>query len=290
MTPVSVILPVFNNKTTLERAIFSVINEPYVLEILIVDDGSKDGSIQIVQEFADKYSNIKFLQHPNGENRGGSASRNFGLSKSKSDWIQFLDADDELLEGKIKNQLLIVKEGMSFVVGNAIDCFDDGHQHLRKFISDPWAGLLAGKLGITSANLWNKGALLKIGGWDESLASSQEYNLMFRLLQENDQVGFCNQALTKIHKTSYSISNNPRNKNIRIQNWLNLRKEVKSYLEENKMFTFFRSYTYSGYLLDFCKKNEIMESYNGSMVLGFLFQIEKSFKKKIYNWFEKIRQ
>lgn len=293
MKSVSVIIPVFNSQNTLERAVNSVINKPLVSEIILVIDGSQDDSLTIAKNLILKNESVKLFSHPSNQNKGASASRNLGLMHAKSEWIQFLDADDELLEGKIEGQIAIAKNDMAFIAGNAIDCFEDGHQHLRKFIQDPWAALIAGKLGITSANLWNREALNHIGGWNESLSSSQEYDLMFRLLKENAKIGFCNQALTKIHKSKNSISSNPLTHTERINNWLGLRREIKAFLQKKGLFTLRRNYFYSGYLMDFCKRNNCRDLFNGSIILGLVFKYEKGFKQKIQRWrniiYERVR-
>lgn len=283
MTAVSVIIPVFNNQDSLERAVYSVIYEPLVSEVIIVDDGSTDNSLKIVKDLASKHEIVKLIVHPLNQNKGATASRNLGLVNAKSVWIQFLDADDELMDGKIREQVASANSEISFIVGNAIDCFEDGHRHVRKFFRDPWAGLISGKLGITSANLWNKKFLDKVGGWQESLTSSQEYDLMFRLLKENEKVGFCDMALTKIHRRKNSISNDPVNQNQRVNNWLNLRNDIKSYLKRNNKFSLNRNYIFSGYMLEFCQRNGCIELFDGSLFLGKVFQFEKKIKQKIHS-------
>lgn len=278
---VSIIIPIYNSQKTLIRAYESILYQKSVKEIILVDDGSVDSSIEIAENLAKKNEKVILVKGEFGINKGACFVRNLGLSFAKSDWIQFLDADDELLEGKIEGQIAVSNNEMSFIAGNAIDCFEDGHQHLRKFFHDPWSGLIAGKLGITSANLWNKKFLDKVGGWQESLSSSQEYDLMFRLLKENGKMGLCSQALTKIHKSGYSISNNPAKQADRIDNWLKLRKEIKTYLINMDMYSLSRNYVYSGYVFDFCKRNNCLSQYDGSRFFAKLFGLEKTLKKKL---------
>lgn len=280
---VSVIVPAYNCRITLERAILSVVNDPLVSELLVIDDGSLDGSKELALGLAERFPIVQAFGHKDGISKGASATRNLGLAKANSNWIQFLDADDELLEGKIEKQLAKAHEGVSFVVGNAIDCFDDGREHFRRFLEDPWAGLIAGKLGITSANLWNRQALNAIGGWNESLSSSQEYDLMFRLLKENSQVSYSMEFLTIIHKRPNSISQNTFGKPERIKNWLKLRIDIKSFLKSKGLFNISRNYIYSGYLLSFCRKNDCIQEFDGSRVLGELFRIEKKIKTRVFN-------
>lgn len=90
---ISVVIPLYNKKETVLRAINSVLNQTVLPEeIIIVNDGSTDGSAQVVAQ----------LDHPliqlfNQSNQGVSAARNLGIAEAKNEWIAFLDADDEWL-------------------------------------------------------------------------------------------------------------------------------------------------------------------------------------------------
>lgn len=89
---VSVVIPVFNKERYLARAIQSVLDQSYSnLELILVDDGSTDGSLEVIKGFADE--RIRVLQRfPSGP--GGYAARNLGFRGAKGDWIALLDADD----------------------------------------------------------------------------------------------------------------------------------------------------------------------------------------------------
>lgn len=93
MKKISVIIPFFNAEKTLSNAINSIImqNNNEYLEIILVDDGSKDNSTKIAMEYEQKYENIKFIKI---QNSGVSHARNVGLSIASSEYIMFLDADD----------------------------------------------------------------------------------------------------------------------------------------------------------------------------------------------------
>jgi glycosyltransferase involved in cell wall biosynthesis len=95
---VSIIIPVYNCEKYLGRAVESVINQPNFdnLELVLIDDGSKDGSGKICDEFSEKYENIFAFHQPNS---GVSVARNLGISKANGDWIAFLDSDDWFLDG-----------------------------------------------------------------------------------------------------------------------------------------------------------------------------------------------
>lgn len=89
---ISVIVPVFNVKDYVKDALNSIINQTYQnFEIIIVDDGSTDGSSQILKKFEKKYSCVKLIKI---KNSGLSAARNIGIRQAKGDYLYFLDSDD----------------------------------------------------------------------------------------------------------------------------------------------------------------------------------------------------
>lgn len=97
---VSIIIPFYNEELYLLRAIKSVINQTYQnIEIILIDDGSKDSSNSIALPFSEKYSYCKLLTI---ENSGLSIARNIGLENCIGDYLIFLDADDELLPKMIE--------------------------------------------------------------------------------------------------------------------------------------------------------------------------------------------
>ena len=97
---ISVVIPTFNRLIYLERAIKSVLNQTVdVNEIIIVDDGSNDGTSEFINS---NYPDLKYIFQPN---RGVSAARNMGIAAAKSNWIAFLDSDDEWVNNKLKEQV-----------------------------------------------------------------------------------------------------------------------------------------------------------------------------------------
>lgn len=89
---ISVIIPLYNCEKYIKRCIESVINQTYKnIEIIIIDDGSSDNSIEIVNELIKRYNTIRIIKQ---ENKGVSSARNAGIENSKGDYIAFLDADD----------------------------------------------------------------------------------------------------------------------------------------------------------------------------------------------------
>ncbi len=103
MKGVSVIIPNYNCSQWLPKVIDSCLIQKHLLEIIVVDDQSTDNSWKILQESQKQNPHIiKIFKNPE---KGGNNARNFGFSKSSGDYIQWLDADDFLLDGKFENQI-----------------------------------------------------------------------------------------------------------------------------------------------------------------------------------------
>lgn len=95
MLKYSVIIPVYNVENYLPRCIDSLLAQNYAdLEILLIDNGSEDQSGQICEDYANQFANIAAYHIPN---KGVGSARNFGLTKSKGEFIYFVDADDYLV-------------------------------------------------------------------------------------------------------------------------------------------------------------------------------------------------
>ncbi len=110
---ISVIIPVYNAAIFIDRAIESVLQQPEVTELILVDDGSIDNSLEICQKYASIDRRIKVLMHTDNNNRGVSASRNLGILNSQETIIAFLDADDYYLPGRFSETVLCFKNDQS---------------------------------------------------------------------------------------------------------------------------------------------------------------------------------
>ena len=107
---VSVIVPFLNAERFIEEAIESVIAQAYEnWELLLVDDGSSDGSSRIALEAAERHSGqIVYLRHSGHGTRGISAARNLGIAHASGEYIAFLDADDVWFPNKLEQQTLLL--------------------------------------------------------------------------------------------------------------------------------------------------------------------------------------
>lgn len=91
---ISVIVPIYNAEKTLKRCLDSIINQTYKdLDIILIDDGSTDGSAEIIEECRAKDERVQSFV---SDNYGASAARNTGIEMAMGDWLMFVDADDYL--------------------------------------------------------------------------------------------------------------------------------------------------------------------------------------------------
>src|SRR5215470_16887581 len=107
---VSVIIIFFNGEPFIKEAVTSVLAQTYsAWELLLVDDGSTDGSTAMARDYVNRYPHkIFYLQHEGHQNRGMSVSRNLGIHRAKGEYIAFLDADDVWLPHKLAQQVEIL--------------------------------------------------------------------------------------------------------------------------------------------------------------------------------------
>ncbi|MFC3880903.1 glycosyltransferase family 2 protein [Algoriphagus namhaensis] len=244
MIKVSAILPVYNAEKTLERAVNSLLIQPEIDEIFLIEDGSEDGSFALCQKLEAEFPTIKLHTHPNHENRGAPASRNLGLSLAKNDWLQFMDADDELLSGKIADQVKLIENNESLIVSPFL-MLDDESESLFIPMEDFWSGLIATRLGNTVSNLFNRKIAIQAGGWNESLKNVQEYHLMFEMLKLNPIFKMTEACLSHIYPQPESITNSESNFDEKRDNYFIFRDMVRNYLLEVGEYNLKRKHYYN---------------------------------------------
>ncbi len=189
MPKVSVVIPTYNRPEFLASAIASVLNQTFQdFEIIVVDDASTDETPEVVDSFKD--SKIKYIRHE--INKGGSAARNTGIKASSSEYIAFLDDDDEWLPEKLKKQVEIL-DNCPQKVGGVYTGFlkiDKASEKIigqsiplgkGSFIDDL---IKDNRIGTTSTHLLRRECFQKVGLFDENLPSSQDFDMWVRLSRE----------------------------------------------------------------------------------------------------------
>ena len=112
---ISIIIPVFNTKEYLSTCLDSILSQGFKdFEVLLVDDGSTDGSGAICDEYARQDSRITVFHKENG---GVSSARNLGLDNAQGEWVYFVDSDDELLPNGLQTMVGCISDDVTVVIG-----------------------------------------------------------------------------------------------------------------------------------------------------------------------------
>lgn len=109
---ISVVIPTFNRSHTLKRALDSVLNQTLpAQEVIIIDDGSTDNTGALIQSYQDSLVPIRYFKK---DNAGVSSARNLGIEKAVSEWVSFLDSDDEWLPQKLEKQVEFIEQNPGY--------------------------------------------------------------------------------------------------------------------------------------------------------------------------------
>lgn len=181
---ISVIIPTRNRVGFLLGAIRSVSKQTWPrIEIIIVDDASTDQTPDLINKFKFRGESLKVIRNKNPI--GGAASRNVGIAAARGRWVAFLDDDDEWLPDKLSKQCELIAKDPSI---SAVSC--------SYFVRSPFKNLRLVRLfeitnedKLLSENLFggasgcfaSRERLLELGGFDEKLASAQDFDLWIRL-------------------------------------------------------------------------------------------------------------
>jgi len=205
---VSVVIPAYNAEAHLGRAIASVLCQTRKAdEILVVNDGSCDGTSAVIQAFGGR---VRGLDRPH---RGAAAARNAGVKASNGKLVAFLDADDEWLPRKLALQLEMHRAKdlvMSYCRSNELDLEgrdlgDTFRQGRPQRGLDVWRALLAQNFIATPTVMARRDDLLACGGFDESLKVGEDQDMWIKLALRG-RVDFIDESLVRVHMRAGSLS------------------------------------------------------------------------------------
>ena len=186
----SVIIPLYNSEEYIAETIDSVLNQTYKnIEVIVVDDGSADGSLAIAKKYE---SDNVHVYHQ--ENSGAPAARNYGFRLSKGQYIQYLDADDKLTPRKIEKQVAVLgKAGQDAIATSAVFVSEGGKEYLWNMpeiyhdyesgfdlLVDLWRCFVPSL--AHGAYLTPRKFIEESRGWDESLKKNQDGEFFSRIL------------------------------------------------------------------------------------------------------------
>ncbi|MGD9496670.1 MAG: glycosyltransferase family 2 protein [Armatimonadota bacterium] len=218
---ISVVIPAYNAAGTIERALHSVYAQTCdaITEVVVVDDGSTDGTAAIVRE---RFPDVTLIQQANA---GGTRARNRGVAAATGDWVAFLDADDEWLPEKIAHQIQIMQRhpGIALTTCRAT-VLVDGDQDARYAAAPPAITRCAPALRFVSFREWvlrdapfarftscsgwvvDRDVLTSLGGLDEGLPLSEDWEFLLRLSGLGYTVAVVEQPLVRYYVRGDSVS------------------------------------------------------------------------------------
>lgn len=212
MLKVSVIIPCYNCEKYIAATIESVLNQSYSnIEIVCIDNNSRDGTHSILEHYRTKYPLRVVLGAESKQN--GSAARNRGLQMSKGDVIQFLDSDDFITPLKIEKQIkILIENDLDLVVSDRIVFDESLSTEVRRYsypkIENDFLNFSIHDI-ITSGNpIYRKSIVARIGGYDITLPSSQDWDFHLRLALDDIKIGYCEGWFFWMRTVPNSLSSN----------------------------------------------------------------------------------
>jgi len=219
---VSVVIPVHNGERYLSQAIESVLAQTHRdLELLIVDDGSTDGSRAVAERYAREDARVRVLAQPN---RGVAAAGNQGLEEARGEWVARLDADDLFVPDKLERQLAFVRRHPDVRIAGTLGHFIDARGRVLGLVNGegpftrPEFEAMAARgepvFFVHSSTLMHRGAVLSIGGYRERFIQAEDIDLWLRMAERGHLLLKMPEPLVlyRLHAESLTMSRNAEQK------------------------------------------------------------------------------
>ncbi len=216
----SILLPVYNAETYIQEAIESILEQTYTnFELIILNDGSRDNSKQIIQTIKDE--RIVYVEH---ENIGLAATLNKGITLSKADLIARQDQDDVSLKDRIAKQVAFLQNNPNVhLLGTQAVIINEKGESKNRFHKHPIQNielkfsLLFDNPFVHSSVMFRKQAVIEVGVYDTSATIFEDYNLWSRLARKFELANLA-EVLCKYREVDSSISRSTPNYQLRVMN------------------------------------------------------------------------
>ena len=200
---ISIIIPTFNRAHLIGETLDSVLQQTYRnWEYIVVDDGSKDYTKELVEFYVKNDNRIKFYHRPHNRLAGGNAARNYGFEVSQGDFIQWFDSDNIMLPKNLELKLNYIQEsGADLVVCENAEIFHDSSKKTQRKWSikeegDVLFNHLSGIVAFdTNGPMFRRDFLENKDLFDEKLKIGQDWEFFSRLLIEKPDVSYLFQTL-----------------------------------------------------------------------------------------------
>lgn len=216
MPLISVIIPTYNREKFIGKAIDSVLRQGFPdLEIIVIDDGSTDGTRKVLEAYGDT---VRCIYQ---ENSGVSSARNSGIRSARGMWLAFLDSDDEWMPDYLSAQIQYCEEYSEAVahITNAVTIGLDGRRSslfvetglITKFKANPsliferpLSAIVKHAPWFLQSAIMRKDMVLTAGLLDEELSIAEDFDLVARVALRGPFT-FCNRELVEVHRRQESM-------------------------------------------------------------------------------------
>ena len=201
---VSIIIPIYNRAHLVGETLDSILAQTYTSwECIIVDDGSTDDSIQVVEGYVNKDNRFTLYKRPDSLKKGGNSCRNYGLEKSQGMYINWFDSDDWMHPEFLLRKLAYFEDkSLDFVISTSVDWHHDGSTSAIYETSNEGQQITAynfikGTIHCITNDFMAKRSSIGSLRFNENLKSGQEYNYISRYLSGTVNGKFIGQVLSK---------------------------------------------------------------------------------------------
>lgn len=201
---ISVILPVYNREKTIKQSIDSILQQTYKdFELIIVDDGSTDGTKRVIKEIGD--SRIVYVYQ---DNSGACVARNRGIDMSRGEYIAFHDSDDTWISNKLEKQFnALIKSKADIVICKMKNINEYGIVEMPKGLRE---GVLKKKdslMNIGTQSILGKKEVFEKCRFDTDMPRLQDFELLLRI-SKTYKIYFLDETLVNYYTGGLSISSN----------------------------------------------------------------------------------
>ena len=207
---ISIIIPLFNKERIVEKTLKSVLSQDYNdYELIVVNDGSTDKSVEVVESLHDP--RITLIEQENG---GPSKARNTGVKNAKGEWIVFLDADDELVDGALTKMMMEVDRYPDADIIDFGGYIREGN--VKRLRYHPLVGKVKKTLKAFFYREISPGCghsifraeIVKRNPYNEKLRRYEDCEILLRILPKSNV--YSSQYATEIHDLNYAEASNAR--------------------------------------------------------------------------------
>ncbi|PQJ73321.1 glycosyltransferase family 2 protein, partial [Polaribacter butkevichii] len=231
---VSIIIPTYNRAHLITETLDSIVAQTYTnWECIVVDDGSTDNTLAVLDEYLQKDNRFQYYKRPNDSIKGANACRNYGFKVSKGEYINWFDSDDlmhrEHLEKKVtcfiknkKNDFVICKSQ------NFDDKIDEkGWKSNMLMTGDLFENYISGKTTILMVSpMWRKSLLLKYNLFDETIKQNQDLELYSRIIDKEQSIDFIDEVLIYVRENNESITVKNNKRQYHIASFLEVKRRI----------------------------------------------------------------